>query len=106
MLVRILQDSSGIGVFDDPVGFLLGYELGSTLGALLYSETGNPVGIQFIVDIPPGSKVRYLALVVYPLQATLVVPPLGYCPKFLPPPSVTCLTYPLQSTLDVNLSGA
>ena len=34
-------------------------ELGSPLGALLYSETWPPVGLQLIVDIPPGSKVIY-----------------------------------------------
>ena len=54
MRVSLLQDSSGIGIVDESVGFLLGSELGLPLGNMLYSETFPPVGLQLIVYIPPG----------------------------------------------------
>ena len=46
-----------------------------------------PIDLQFIVDIPTGSKVRYPDLVNYPLQDKIAVPPELYCVKFPPPPS-------------------
>ena len=60
--------------------------------------------LQLIVEIPPGSKVRYPDLVVPSLRATLVVPTLGSCPKFPPPSYVTYLTSPSRATLAINLS--
>ena len=76
------------------------------LGDLLDSETWNPVGLQVIVDIPPGSKVIYPDLEGSTSRAALAVPPLGYCQKFPPPPSGTCLTSTFISTLAVNIYGA
>ena len=101
---NLLKDSSRISVAVEPVGFWLGYELGLSLGDLIDSETCPPVGLQLIVDIPPGSKVRYPDLVVSPSRATLVVPPSGYYTKFLPPPSGTCLTYLLRAVVAANIS--
>ena len=51
--VNLLQESSEFGIVDDPVGFLTGYELGLPLWALLDSETWPPLGLNFIIDIPP-----------------------------------------------------
>ena len=52
-----------------------------------------------------GQKARYPDLVDSPLQSTLAVPPLVYCPKFVPPPSGSYLTSPLQATLAETLYG-
>ena len=68
MQVKILQDSSGVGISDEIFGFYLGSELGLPLGDLLYSDNWSPVGILLIVDIPPGSKVSYPELVGYSLS--------------------------------------
>ena len=68
-----------IDIVDDTVGFLLRSELGSPLGALPDYENLPPVGLQLIMDIPPGSKVRHPDLMVSPLQATIAVPPSGSC---------------------------
>ena len=57
------------------------------------------------MEISPGSNLRYPDLVGYPSLSTLALPPSGCCPKFPPPNSDTCLTYPSRSTLDVTLSG-
>ena len=62
-----------MGIIDDTVGLLLGYELVLPLGDLLDSDTWPHVGLKFIMGIPPGSKVRYSDLVVSPLLVTLVV---------------------------------
>ena len=98
------KDSYQIVIADDLVGLLIGSELGSTLGDMLYSYNWPPIGLQFIMDIPYGSKVRYSDLVGSLLRATLTVPPSGYCLKFSPPPSGTCLFSPSRKTLDVTLS--
>ena len=74
-----LQDSSGIGIVNYPFGLLMGFELGSPLGDMLYSETWTNVGLQLIVYIPPGSKVRYPDLMGSPLQATPAMPPSRSC---------------------------
>ena len=92
--VNILQDSSRNGIFDDPIGFLLGSELDWLLGYLLDSDTWPPVGFQLIVDIPPRSKVRYPDLVGSPVQSTLTVTTSGYFSKCPPPPYGTCPTSP------------
>ena len=52
-----------------------------------------------------GQKARYPDLVESPLQSTLAVPNLVYCPKFPTTPSGSCLTSPLQVTLADTLSG-
>ena len=103
--VNLLQDSSGTIVFDDPVGFWLGYELGSHLWYLLGSETWPPVGLQLIIYIPHGPKLRYPDLVGYLLWDTLAVPPSGYCPNFPPSPSGTWLASPSQATIAANFLG-
>ena len=79
-------------------------ELVSPLGDLQYYDTWTPVGLQFIVDIPLGSKVRYPDLVVSPLRATLSVPPSVYFSVVPPPPSGKFPTSSFQSTFDVTLS--
>ena len=89
VLVNLLRESSGVGIADQPVKFLLVSKLVSPLRALIDSKTWPHVGPQLIVDTPPGSKVIYPELVVSPLQATLAVPPSGSCPKFLPHTSDT-----------------
>ena len=103
---NLFQDSSGIGIADEPVGFCLGSELGSPPGDMLDYQTWTPFGLILIVNIPPGSKVRYPDLVGSPLSVTIVVNTLGYRPKFPPPTSGNCLTSPSWSTLDDNLYGA
>ena len=55
--VNLLQDSSGIGIVDDPFGFFLGSEIGLTLGDILDSDHGPPVDILLIMNIPTVSKV-------------------------------------------------
>ena len=70
-----MKDTSRIGIVDDPVGLFLVFELGSPLGDLIDSETWPPVGLQLIVGIPHGSKVRYPNLVVSTLRFILVVHP-------------------------------
>ena len=57
--VKRLQDSSVIGIVDEPIVFWLGSEIGTPLGYLLDYEAWIIIGIQFIVDIPPGSNIRY-----------------------------------------------
>ena len=104
--VKPVQFSSGITISDDPVGFTLGSELGSPLGDLLYYETWTPVGLQLIVEISPGSKIRYPDLVGPPSRVTLAVLPLEYFPKFSQTPSGLWITSPSWYTLDVTLSGA
>ena len=103
--VNLFQDSSGVGISDKPVGLLLVSELGSPLGALLDYYTLPHVGLLLIVDIPPGSKVRYPELVVFFSWSTLAVPTSGSCPKFPPPPSGTCLTSPYWATLAATIYG-
>ena len=105
MVVNLLQESSEIGIVDEPVGFFLDSEIGSPLRDLLDSETLPPVGLHLILGSLPGSKIRYPDLVVSPSKATLVVPSSGSCSNFLLPPSGMCPNYPLQSMLVVNLSG-
>ena len=51
---NLLQESSGVGIADDPVGLWMFYELGLPLGGLIDSDNWPPVGLQFIVYIPPG----------------------------------------------------
>ena len=104
--VNLLQYSSVICIVYDPVGFWMGSEFGSPLWDILYSETLTSVGLQLILEISPGSKIRYSDLVVSPSRATLSVPPSGYFPKFPPTPYVTCITSPSQATLTENISGA
>ena len=104
MYVNLLQDLSGIGIANYPFGFFLGSEIGSSLVDLIYSETWPHVVGQLIMYIPPGSKLTYPELFVSLLRVTFAVPPSGYCPKFLPPPSEECLTYPSQSMLVMNIS--
>ena len=104
--VNLLQDFSGIGIVDDPVGFWLGSELSSPLWDLLDSETWPPVGLQLIVYTPYDSKVRYPDLVGSLLRATIVVPPSGFFPNFTPPPSWTFLTFTSQARLAATISGA
>ena len=104
--VKLLQDSSVIGISDELFGFWLGSELGSPLWDLLDYETWPSIGIQFIVDTPHGLKVRYPGLVGLPLWSTLAVSTSVYGPKFPPPPSGTCITSPLWATLAAPLSGA
>ena len=104
--VKLLLESVGIGIVDDPVGFLLRSELGLSLGDPLDSETWPSVGLQLILDIFHGSKVSCHELVVSPLQFKYGVSPSGYFPNLLPPPSGTCPTSPLRATIAVILSGA
>ena len=73
MRVNILQESAGIGIFDEPVVFFLGSELDLPLRNILYSYPGPPVDIQLTVYSLPGSKLRYPDLVGYPSQYTFVV---------------------------------
>ena len=79
--------------------------LGNPLGYLLDYQNPWSNAIQLIEEISPGSNVRYHDLMGYPPRATLALLPLGYCPKFPPTPSDTCLTYPSRSTHAVTLSG-
>ena len=58
MQVNLLQEYYGNLIFDNTVGFFLGYELGSPLDSPIDFETGPPVGLQFTVKNPPYSKVR------------------------------------------------
>ena len=51
--VNILQESSRIGIVDEPVGFCLGSELLLPLVSLLDYDTWPYVGLQMIVYIPP-----------------------------------------------------
>ena len=81
----------------------MGSELGLPLKALLDSETWPHGGLKFIVEIPPGSKVRYLDLVVFPLQVTLVVTPSGSFSMFPSPLYGTCHISLLRSMLDISL---
>ena len=67
-------------------------------------DTWPPFGLQFILDIPLSSKVRYPDLVGSPLRTTPAVPPPGYCSNFPPPPSGKFSTSTLQSLLAVTLS--
>ena len=64
MKVDRLHDLSGIGIVNDPFGFFLGHKIGSSLVDLVYSETWPPVVVEFIMYIPPGSKVSYPELFV------------------------------------------
>ena len=80
--VKLFQDSSGVGIVYEPDVLWLGSELGSPLWDLLDSDTWPPVSLQLIVDIPPGSKVRYPDFVGSPLWDTLAVPPSVSCPNF------------------------
>ena len=84
------------GIVDEPVALWLGYELGSPLWDLIDYETWPPVGLQLSVYISPGSKVMYPDFVCFTLGATLVVTPLGYCPKHPPPASGACITSPFS----------
>ena len=104
--VNLLQDYYGIGIFYEKVRFLLGSGLGSPLGGLLDYDTWPPIGIQFIVDIPPGSKILHPDLEGSLSGTKLAVHPSWYCSKVPPPPSRTCPTYPSQSALSVTLSMA
>ena len=61
------QESYGIGIVYDTVGFFLVSELGIPLGDLLDSDSGYPVGLHFIVGRPPESEVRHPGLVGPPL---------------------------------------
>ena len=70
---NILQDSYVIGIFDDPVGLFLVSKCGSHLEGMLDPNTRPTVGLQFIVDSPPGSKLRYPELVRSPSQYTLAL---------------------------------
>ena len=92
--VTIFQDSYGIGIADDPVVLWLVYELGSPLGDLKDSDAWPPVGLQLILYIPHGSKVRSPDLVVSPSLATPSLPHSISCPKCTPPPSGSCFTSP------------
>ena len=56
--VKLLKESSGIGIVNNPVGFFLVSKLGSPLGAMMYYNPGTHVGLQLIVYIPPGLNVR------------------------------------------------
>ena len=92
--VSLFQESYGIGIVYDTVGFFLVSELGLTLWALLYSNPGYPVGLHFILGRPPESEVRHPGLVGPPLRATVAVPPAGFDVIFLPPIPGTWPTYP------------
>ena len=83
--VNFSQYSLGIDIADNPVDLWLGSEIGYPLGYLLDYEIWTPVVLQLIVDIPPGSKVRYPDLVGSPSQYTIDVPPSWSCPIFPPP---------------------
>ena len=104
--VNLLQDSYGIGIIDDTVGFFLVYYLVSPLGDLLYSDTWPPIGLLLIMKIPLGSILRYPDLVGSPSWSKLIVTPSVLCSKFPTPPSRTCLTYPSWTTLYLTLSRA
>ena len=102
----------------------MGPLLGNSLGGYIEAFSGLPLYFylfhiykpcltlildntsQLIVDIPPGSKLRYPELVGSPSWATLAVPPWWFCPNFTPPPSGVCLTSPSWATLDANIYGA
>ena len=85
---NILQDSSRNGIFDDPIGFLLGSELDWLLGDLLDSDTWPPVGLKLILDIQLGSRVICPDLVGSPLWVTHPVHLSGSCSKLLKLPLV------------------
>ena len=104
--IKLLHDSSGIDIVDDPDGFLLGSELGFPLGDLLDSDTWPLVGLQLIVDIPPGLKVIFPDLVGSTSWATLAFPFSGSCSKFLPHTSGKCPNSPSQDPIYVSLSIA
>ena len=89
--VNLLKNSYEVGIADKPVGLCLVSELGSPLGDLLDYENWTNLGLQLIVNIPPGLKVRYPFFVVSTSWATLAVPTLVYCLKFPPPPYGTCI---------------
>ena len=106
VLVNLLQDCFWVGIYDETVGFWLGSELGSPLGALLDSETWPHIGLQLILYTPPGSKVSNPDLLGSFSQATITVTTLVFCPKFLQPPYRTHIISNSHTTLDVTLSEA
>ena len=69
-----------------------------------YSESWPHVGLKFIVEISPGSKVRYPDLVVFPLRVTLVVTPSEYFSMFMQTPSGTFPLSTSLATLDMCVS--
>ena len=83
----------------------LNYETVLSPNNFLVSDPDPPVDLQFIVDIPPGSKVKHPDLVNSPLKYTLAMPPAESDVKFLPPPSRMCRIYSSRVTLDVSPSG-
>ena len=103
--VNHLQESSGNGIFDKYIGFLLGSETGLTLVNLLYYETWPQSSHQLIVENPPGSKVRYPDLVGSPLRTILAVHPSESGLIFPSLPSGACPNYPFQAKLDMTFSG-
>ena len=64
-----------MGIVDDPVGFYLEFEIGSPLGNLTDYDIWPPVCFHYIVEIPPGSKLRYPDLAGSYFLATLMVTP-------------------------------
>ena len=76
----------------------------SPVGALFDSYSWNNF-LQFIMDIPPGSKVTYPDLVGNLLRYTPAVPTSVSCPIFPPPPYRTWLTSSSRATLAAALSG-
>ena len=96
ILVNLLQFYSVIIDFVRTVRPYTGSVLVWSLGVLLCSKDGPPVGLQLILDIPYGSKLRYPDLMEYPSRYTLALPPELIGVDFAPPPSGTCPTLPRQ----------
>ena len=88
--VNFLQQYDGIGIVDETVGISQGFGLCLPLGDLLDADTGPPICLQLIVDIPPGSKLIYPDLVLSTLQTTLTVTLEGYGVNLPPPPYRNC----------------
>ena len=105
MWVNLLKNSSGFGIADEQFGLLLISKLVSPLGYPIDYDTWPHVDIQFNMDIPPGSNVRYPDLVASSLQAPLAVTPSGYYPKLPAPPSGAWRASPLQATFSVTFYG-
>ena len=63
MLDSLFKGSSG-NIFgnistESSVGFFLGSDLGLSLGSFLDLKNRIPVGLQVLLESPPGSKSRY-----------------------------------------------
>ena len=103
--VNLLQESYGNGIYNKPVGFLLGSEIGFALVDLLHTETRPRFSHQLIVETLAGSKVRHIESFGSPLRPTLAVYPLGSGLMFPSLPYRACPNYPSQAKLAVTFSG-